>query len=100
MYTHGKLNDLANAATDAAQANACMASAPKPAMRERMEVLQKLAEECRATADGIRYCLFGGGGEDCKKPEMEPDSLDAVVDWLGEKLEETLCILREVRERL
>ena len=36
MYVHEKMNDLSNCAQDAAQACACMASAQKPNLRERL----------------------------------------------------------------
>lgn len=44
MYVHEKMNDLSNCAQDDAQACACMASAPKPNLRERLEALCSLVE--------------------------------------------------------
>lgn len=101
MYLHEKTNDLSNCAQDAAQACACMASAPKPAMRERMEALRNMTAEATQLAYGIHDRLFGGGGLNGDTDvEKEPESMDAAVDWLGRRLNELVGVLREVRERL
>lgn len=101
MYLQEKTNDLSNCAQDAAQACACMASAPKPAMRERLEALRNMTAEATQLAYGIHDCLFGqsvlNGDADVEK---EPESVDAVVDWLGRRLNELVGVLQEVRGRL
>lgn len=101
MYLHEKTNDLSNCAQDAAQACACMASAPKPVMRERLEALRNMTAEATQLAYGIHDCLFGGGGMNGDTDvEKEPESMDTAVDWLGRRLNELVGVLREVRERL
>ena len=101
MYGHEKTNDLSTCAQDAAQACSCMASAPKPPMRERMEALRNMTAEAAHEAYGIHDCLFGqdslNGDADVEK---EPESMDAAVDWLGRRLNELVGVLREVREKL
>ena len=81
MYVHEKANDLSNCAQDAAQACACMASAPKPPMRERLEVLRNMTAEATHEAYGIHDCLFGRDGlNGDTDAEKEPESMDAAVE--------------------
>lgn len=101
MYVHEKMNDLSNCVQDAAQACACMASAQKPNLRERLEALRNMTAEATQQAYGIHDCLFGQGGLNGDADvEKEPESVDAVVDWLGRRLEELVGVLQEVRGRL
>ena len=101
MYVHENMNDLSNCAQDAAQACACMASAQKPNLRERLEALRNMTAEATQQADGIHDCLCGAGGLNGDTDvEKEPESMDAAVDWLGRRLNELVGVLREVRGRL
>lgn len=103
MYVHEKMNDLSNCAQDAAQACACMASAQKPNLRERLEALRNMTAEATQQAYGIHDCLFGVGGLNGDTDvEKEPESIDTAVDWLGRRLNELVGVLRErnLRERI
>lgn len=92
--------DYANC-SQASQASACAASAQKPNLRERLEALRNMTAEATQQAYGIHDCLFGQGvlnGD--ADVEKEPESVDAVVDWLGRRLNELVGVLQEVRGRL
>ena len=54
-----------------------------------------------AEATGLAAFLFGDGEKkEPAPPEWEPASMDETVDWIAEKMKDTLRIMQEVRERL
>ena len=64
-------------------------------------MLKEMAAEAESRAKDFAAFLFGDGEKkEPAPPTWEPASMDETVDWIAEKMKDTLRIMQEVRERL
>lgn len=94
------LGNLANCAPD--MSSCARQSVPQKAtVGERMLMLKEMAAEAESRAKDLAAFLFGDGEKkEPAPPTWEPASMDETVDWIAERMKDTLRIMQEVRERL
>ena len=72
----------------------------KPTVSERMLKLKEMAAEAKSRAEDLAAYVYGNNEKTPEPPTWEPANLDETVDWIAEKMKDTLRIMQEVRERL
>lgn len=103
MHTYQResgLESLANCAPDMSSC-ACQSAPQKATVSERMLMLKEMAAEAESRAKDLADFLFGDGEKkEAAQPTWEPASMDETVDWIVEKMKDTLRMMQEMRERL
>lgn len=93
------MENLANCAPDMSSC-ANEKALQRATVSERMMILREMAAETESRAKDLAAFLFGDGEREPSPPTWEPASMDETVDWIAEKMKDTLRIMQEVRERL
>ena len=103
MNTYQKDSGLGNLSKCAPDMSICAneKALQRATVSERMMILREMAAEAESRAKDIAAFLFGDGEKkEPAQPTWEPANMDETVDWVAEKMRDTLRIMQEVRERL